>query len=161
MLNAFKFLGVLTLAAFFGCCSAVAERYLSVAEVQRVCFPTAEKFEGDVIRFTSEQKKELEKNAGVPVRNSGNQFWIARSGTNLLGVVVLDYVMGKHEVIDYAVAIAPNGKLLQIEILQYRESHGGQIRGTKWRNQFQGKSVTSPLRLNEDIYNISLSLIHI
>ena len=79
MLNAFKFLGVLTLAAFFGCCSAVAERYLSVAEVQRVCFPTAEKFEGDVIRFTSEQKKELEKNAGVPVRNSGNQFWIALS----------------------------------------------------------------------------------
>ena len=155
MLSIFKFSGVWILVFLLGCCSAVAERYLSVAEVQRLCFPSAEKFDGDVIRFAPKQKKELEKKAGVPVRNAGNQFWVARSGTNLLGVLMVDFVMGKHELIDYAVAIAPDGKILQVEILEYRESHGGQIRGTKWRNQFQGKSVSSPFRLNEDIYNIS------
>ena len=36
------------------------------------------------------------------------QLWLARQGTNLLGVLVLDHVFGKHEVIDYAVAAMPH-----------------------------------------------------
>jgi Na+-translocating ferredoxin:NAD+ oxidoreductase RnfG subunit len=71
------------------------------------------------------------------------------------GVLFADHVMGKHEVIDYVVAITLEGAVRQIEVLEYRESHGGEIRGAKWRAQFRGKTSNSGLKLNKDIYNIS------
>ena len=43
----------------------------------------------------------------------------------------------------------------QIEILTYRESHGGEIRLPAWRRQFVGKTSAAPLRIGDDIANIS------
>jgi Na+-transporting NADH:ubiquinone oxidoreductase subunit NqrC len=42
-----------------------------------------------------------------------------------------------------------------IEILEYRESYGHEIRNDAWRRQFAGKSAADPLRLEQDIRNIS------
>ena len=140
---------------FAALCPAFAERYLTADEAQKLCFPQADRFEERVHQFTAEQKKAIEKQAGSPVRLRGQRYWIAHQGTNILGVVVADHVLGKHEIIDYAVAIAPDGQVLQIEILEYRESHGYEIRGAKWRGQFKGKTTKDKFRLNGDIYNIS------
>jgi Na+-translocating ferredoxin:NAD+ oxidoreductase RnfG subunit len=135
--------------------SARAERYLTVAEAQKLCFPAADKFEEQTVRFTPDQKKAIEKQAGVKVKNLGNRLHVARQGTNVLGVLIVDHVLGKHEIIDYAVALTPAGAVAQVEILEYRESHGMEIRGEKWRQQFQGKTAAARLKLNDDIYNIS------
>ena len=135
--------------------AVVAERYLSPEEAQKVCFPGADHFEARTIRLTSEESKAVEQKSGVKVRSRENRIWLARKGTNLLGVVVLDHVFGKHDLIEYAVAVSPEGKVLQVEILEYREHYGGEIRSAKWREQFKGKSAASRLKLNDDIYNIS------
>lgn len=132
-----------------------AERYFASDEARKLCFPQADRFEERVLQFTAEQKKAVEKQSGQPVRLRGQRYWIAHQGANILGVVIADHVLGKHEIIDYAVALAPDGKVLQVEILEYRESHGYEIRGAKWREQFKGKSTQDKLRLNGDIYNIS------
>jgi Na+-translocating ferredoxin:NAD+ oxidoreductase RnfG subunit len=132
-----------------------AERYLTSDEAKQLCFPKADRFQEQVHQFTAEQKKAIAKQAGSPVRLRGQRYWIASQGTNVLGVMVADHVLGKHEIIDYVVALAPDGKVLQIEILEYRESHGYEIRGEKWREQFKGKTTTDKLRLHGDIYNIS------
>jgi Na+-translocating ferredoxin:NAD+ oxidoreductase RnfG subunit len=134
---------------------ARAERYLTTDQALRLCFPQADRFEDRTHQFTSEQKKAVAKKSGVPARLRGQRFWIARQSTNVLGLLVADHVLGKHEIIDYAVALAPDGKVLQVEILEFRESHGYEIRGEKWRNQFKGRTTKDKLRLNGDIYNIS------
>jgi len=72
-----------------------------------------------------------------------------------LGYVVSDAVVGKFELIGYAVGIDLAGAVTQVEILSYRESHGGEIRLPAWRRQFAGKTVESPIRVGEDIANIS------
>ncbi len=64
-------------------------------------------------------------------------------------------MLGKHELITYAVALDAQGRVRGIEVLEYRESHGGQVRDAKWRAQFAGKSVADPLQLDRDIRNIS------
>ena len=143
------------LALLLTASTAQAERYLTVDDARKLSFPTADKFEEQTVRFTPEQKKAIEKKTGVKVRNLGNRFHIARQGTNTLGVLVVDHVIGKHEIIDYAVAIVSTGVVAQVEILEYRESHGMEIRGAKWREQFKGKTAGSKLKLNDDIYNIS------
>jgi H+/Na+-translocating ferredoxin:NAD+ oxidoreductase subunit G len=135
--------------------NVAAERYLTVAEAQKLCFPQAERFDSRTILLMEEQAKAVAKRSGVKVRNLGNRVWFARQGTNLIGVLFVDHVLGKHELIDYAVAISPEGKVMQIEVLEYRESYGHEIRGARWRAQFKGKTIAAKLQLNGDIYNIS------
>ena len=148
-------LWLLPVALLFVANQSHAERYLTSDEAKKICFPQADRFEERVHPFTAEQKKTVEKQSGQPVRLRGQRYWIAHQGTNILGLLIADHVLGKHEIIDYAVALAPDGKVLQIEILDYRESHGYEIRGAKWREQFKGKTTQDKFRLNGDIYNIS------
>lgn len=132
-----------------------AEKYLTLDEAQKLAFPKATRFEAQVLRFTEADIEEIEKRSGVPVKAQGNKVVYAYEGSKILGMLFLDHVLGKHEIIDYSVAITSEGKILGIEILEYRESYGQEIRNSKWRKQFVGKKSTSLLRLNSDIYNIS------
>ena len=134
---------------------AWAERYLTVHEALKLCFPTADYTREEVLRFTGDDVAQIKRASGVRVPNEGNRVHYAYAGEELLGVLFIDHVLGKHEIIDYAVALSPEGKVRQVEILEYRESYGGEIRGAKWRKQFVGKGNGAPLRLNSDVYNIS------
>jgi Na+-translocating ferredoxin:NAD+ oxidoreductase RnfG subunit len=69
--------------------------------------------------------------------------------------VVVDEVIGKFELITYAVGVGLDGAITQIEVLSYRESHGSEIRIAGWRKQFVGKTSAAPIRVGEDIANIS------
>ena len=51
--------------------------------------------------------------------------------------------------------IATDGTLRNVEILNYRESHGYEVRLPAWRRQFVGKGADARLRVGEDIANIS------
>ena len=79
----------------------------------------------------------------------------ARQGDTALGRVIVDSVVGKFELIDYAVALDPAGKVLAVEILTYREGHGSEVRMSSWRNQIVGKSAADPVHVGADISNIS------
>ncbi len=70
-------------------------------------------------------------------------------------MMIMDQVLGKHEYITYAVAILPDGKIKGIEILEYRETYGYEIRDAQWRKKFEGKSIRDLLKLDKDIPNIS------
>jgi Na+-translocating ferredoxin:NAD+ oxidoreductase RnfG subunit len=69
--------------------------------------------------------------------------------------VVSDAVVGKFELIGYAVGLDADGSVRQVEILSYRESHGHEIRLPAWRRQFVGKTAAAPIRIGDDISNIS------
>jgi Na+-translocating ferredoxin:NAD+ oxidoreductase RnfG subunit len=115
--------------------------YLSIEAAQKAAFPSATRF----------------------VENGG-LTWKAQAGDKLLGLFVVDHVIGKHLYIDYAVALDPGGRVLQVEVLQYRESYGGEVREPGWLGQFVGKSGGSALKVGGDIRNISgatLSSLHL
>jgi Na+-translocating ferredoxin:NAD+ oxidoreductase RnfG subunit len=92
---------------------------------------------------------------GMRARSARWTVLAARRGADRLGYVVADEVVGKYELIGYAVGLAMDGSVRQVEILSYRESHGHEIRSAAWRRQFAGKGISAPIRLGEDIANIS------
>jgi Na+-translocating ferredoxin:NAD+ oxidoreductase RnfG subunit len=67
----------------------------------------------------------------------------------------MDEVIGRQNLITYAVGIDADGALRNLEIMAYRESHGGEVRNPAWREQFNGRSSLDQLRFRTDIKNIS------
>ena len=134
---------------------AHAVRYLSVEQAQKIAFPDATRFvEGHVI-FTPADVASIERRSGQKVRARGQQVWRALVDDRIVGFFVVDYVIGKHLVIDYAIALDPSGQVRHVEILEYRESYGGEISNRSWLAQFVGKTSRDPLELDQDIRNIS------
>jgi len=111
---------------------AGAVQYLSIAQAQKQAFPSATSF------------------AAIDGR-----AWKAQAGSQVLGVFVVDHVIGKHLYIDYAVALDTGGRVQRVEILQYRESYGGEVKENSWLSQFVGKTSGSVLKVDRDIRNIS------
>src|SRR5258708_11695372 len=107
---------------------AYAIQYLSIGEAQKQAFPSATQF--------------TEVQAG--------RVWKAEAGGRVIGFFVFDRVVGKHLFIDYAVALSTSGVVQKVEILQYRESYGGEVNSPSWLSQFVGKTSGSPLRINGD-----------
>lgn len=143
--------------------SAFAVDYLNVEQAARLMFPEADRFEARDLDLSAAELQQLAA-AGTPGRSSHWAIQAARRGDATLGFVVVDNVIGKFELITYAVGLTPEGGVKQIEILSYRESHGAEIRLPAWRRQFVGKTQASPLKVGEDIVNISgatLSCTHV
>jgi hypothetical protein len=118
-----------------------AVQYLSIEAAQKLAFPSANRF----------------------VANGGPS-WRAQAGDKLIGLFVVDHVIGKHLYIDYAVSLDTSGRVMRVDILQYRESYGGEVREPAWLAQFTGKTSGSPLKVGSDIRNISgatLSSLHV
>lgn len=134
---------------------AHAVRYLSVEQAQKLAFPDATRFVEAHVIFTPADVAGIERRSGQKVRARGQQVWRALVEDRLVGFFVVDYVIGKHLVIDYTVALDPSGRVGHVEILEYRESYGGEISNRSWLSQFVGKTSRDPLELDQDIRNIS------
>jgi Na+-translocating ferredoxin:NAD+ oxidoreductase RnfG subunit len=143
--------------------AAFAVDYLGAEQAAKLMFPDADAFETHNVALDTAQLQQLEAQ-GVRGRSVNWSVRVARKAGAALGYVVTDDVIGKVELISYAVAIALDGSVKQVEILSYRESHGFEVRLPAWRKQFVGKGAASALRVGEDIANISgatLSCTHV
>ena len=143
--------------------TAFAVEYLSSEQAAKLMFPEADAFESRSLTLDAAQLQQLDA-SGVRARSANWSVQVARRGGTTLGFVVTDAVIGKVELINYAVGIALDGSVRQVEILAYRESHGFEIRLPAWRRQFVGKSATAALHVGDDISNISgatLSCTHV
>jgi len=84
--------------------SAGAQEYLSIAEAQKLAFPEAARFVEAHVVFRASDIAAIEQRSRQKVRTRGQQVWRALAGERVVGFLVVDYVIGKHLVIDYAVA---------------------------------------------------------
>jgi Na+-translocating ferredoxin:NAD+ oxidoreductase RnfG subunit len=132
-----------------------ATTYLTVEQAQKICFTNATQFISADITLTRAQTKAIEKDSGINVRLDTQKIWRAMDGEKFLGWFIQDEVLGKHEFIQWVLALNTDGSVRQIEILDYRETYGYQIRDEKWRRQFTGKQHGAKLKLDDDIKNVS------
>lgn len=129
---------------------AYAKVYLSVEEAQQLMFPGAT-FTKTPLTLTDAQVSAIEKSSHTNVLNKQLQVWKVSTG----GWFIADEVVGKHEFIPIALGLDPSGGVKDVEILEYREAYGDQVRDPKWRAQFTGKRNGSVLTLEKDVKNIS------
>ncbi len=131
-----------------------ATEYLSVEAAQRAAFPDATVFVPVPLNLDAEARARLAEVAHPPGAHDP-RVWRAMAGGQLLGTFYADAVIGKQEYIGYSLALDAAGHVLRLDILDYRETHGWEIRNASWRAQFTGKSATDPVEVGRDIANIS------
>ncbi len=130
--------------------TARAEVYMSGEDAAKILFPN-QIFKKNILELKDEEKNKIEELTETRLKTKRITLLSSSEGN----MVLLDQVLGKHEQITYAVGITKQGKIQGIEILEYRESYGQQIRREQWRKQFVGKDKNSTLKNNHDIKNIS------
>lgn len=124
--------------------------YLNETQATAALFPGLV-FTKQTLTLTAQEQQKIKALSGENVRTDKVLVWKASSGD----IVFIDRVLGKHEMITYALGLTAGGKVKGIEILEYRESYGSQIKDQPWRAQFIGKDKNSPLKLEDDIHNIA------
>jgi hypothetical protein len=143
--------------------AAFATDYMTGDQAQAALFPEADRFETRSFELPEAERTALQSRLKLAVRPK----WVVRvalRGGKLVGAVVVDDVIGKFDRITFASGLGQDGKVREVEILSYRESHGGEVRQDSWRKQFAGKSGDAALRVGDDISNISgatLSCTHV
>lgn len=149
-----RFLAV-PVAALSAPCAVHAAQYLTAEQAQKALFGASAQFERLSVRLEKPVAAEIERFSGVKLRFTDVPVWKVTEGGKPAGFFFVDEVYGKHEFITYAVALDAEGKVRGIEVMDYRETYGYQVREAAWRAQFTGKGVADPLKLEADIQNIS------
>jgi len=134
---------------------AHAEQYLTIAQAQAALFPAGTGFTRLDITLSPAQIEAIEDDSGQRVREPKPAVWRARAGDKPAGWFLVDNVIGKHEFITYALALDAAGAVQGIEILDYRETYGDEIRRAEWRMQFLGKRHGDAFKLGGTIRNIT------
>ena len=127
-----------------------AEVFLTVEQAQSLMFPGAS-FAKDFRTLSDAQAAAIEEASGANVRSRTLQAWRVSTG----GWFIVDEVVGKHDFIPFALGLNADGSVKAVEILEYREAYGGEVRNPKWLAQFTGKKNGARLQLTDDIQNIS------
>lgn len=126
---------------------AYAVQYMTLQQAQQAAFAQGSRF--------------VAVDAAIDTAALGAPFgwrpliWRVQNGNETDGWFFEDTVIGKSELITYALALDMSGKVTSLEVLEYRESHGGEVHLAGWRNQFAGKTAADPVALDRDIRNIS------
>jgi hypothetical protein len=129
---------------------AFAVTYLNVVQAQHALFPGG-KLREQPVELSPEQCQAIAKASGVKVRATRPKVWRVETG----GWFIVDEVLGKHEFITYALGLDSHGAVKGIEVMDYRENYGSEVRQGSWRSQFVDKKHGAPLKLEGDIKNIS------
>ena len=74
---------------------------------------------------------------------------------SLLGFAAIGNVLGKDQPITFLVAVGPDDRLKDVDVLVYREPRGGEVAYDAWRKQFRGKRAADSLRVGKNIRSIS------
>ena len=142
---------VLVMATFVGI--ATAETLLTQEKALKVVFPKSDSIRAETKVLAAEQRTDLENNTGLRFPEAEYPAFVAKSKDKVDGYAVILNEIGKHENITFIVGVSPKGKVLEVAVMEYRESRGEEVKEQRFLSQFKGKSAKDPIRVNQDIVN--------
>ena len=135
--------------------TAHAVVYLKPQEALKQLFADSDVVKADKKTLTAADRQKLSEILGYSITAETVTFFVGYSGDKIDGYALMDQQIGKTQPITFMILLGPDGVVREIEVLAYQESQGSQIRYTRFREQFRGKDRTDPLRVGQDIQNIT------
>jgi hypothetical protein len=118
-------------------------------------FPKSERIRKAVIRLNQEKKDLIEQRIGWKFPEESFDVHIGETGDKIDGYAMVHNTIGKHKHMTYMVGVDTKGACTDVELLVFREARGSDVGRKRFNAQYEGKTVSDPIRINKDIINIS------
>jgi hypothetical protein len=132
-----------------------AEVFMTEDEAVKIMFPKSERVRKAVIRLSQEKKDVVEQRIGWKFPEESFDVYIGETGDTIDGYAMVHNTIGKHKHMTYMVGVDPKGACTDVELLVFREAKGSDVGRKRFNAQYEGKTVSDPIRINKDILNIS------
>jgi hypothetical protein len=132
-----------------------AEVFMSEDDAVKLMLPKSQRIRRELIRLTHEKKEQIEERIGWKFPEESFEVYIGESGDKVDGYAVLHNTIGKHRHMTYMVGVDAEGRCMNVELLVFREAKGSEVGKKRFNSQYEGKTVSDPIRINKDIINIS------
>ena len=132
-----------------------AEVFMTEEDAIKIMFPKSERIRKAVIRLSQEKKDTIEQRIGWKFPEESFEVHIGETGDTIDGYAMVHNTIGKHKHMTYMVGVDTSGACTDVELLVFREARGSEVRRKRFNAQYEGKTVSDPIRINKDIINIS------
>jgi hypothetical protein len=132
-----------------------AEIFMTEEDAIKIMFPKSERIRKAVIRLSQEKKDAIEQRIGWKFPEESFDVYIGETGDTIDGYAMVHNTIGKHKHMTYMVGVDTSGACTDVELLVFREARGSEVRRKRFNAQYEGKTVSDPIRINKDIINIS------
>jgi Na+-translocating ferredoxin:NAD+ oxidoreductase RnfG subunit len=128
---------------------------MSEDDAVKLMLPKSQRIRRELIRLTHEKKEQIEERIGWKFPEESFEVYIGETGDKVDGYAVLHNTIGKHRHMTYMVGVDAEGRCMNVELLVFREAKGSEVGKKRFNSQYEGKTVSDPIRINKDIINIS------
>jgi hypothetical protein len=132
-----------------------AEVFMNEEEAVKLMLPKSQRIRRELIRLTQEKKELIEERIGWKFPEESFEVYIGETGDKVDGYAMLHNTIGKHRHMTYMVGVDGEGHCTNVELLVFREAKGSEVGKKRFNSQYEGKTVSDPIRINKDIINIS------
>jgi hypothetical protein len=131
------------------------EEFMTEDEALKTVMPKSQQVRKELIRLTPEKKELIEQRIGWKFPEDSFELYIGQTGDKIDGYAMVHNTIGKYKPMTYMVGVDAKGTCTDVELLVFRDAKGSEVRTKRFNSQYDGKTVTDPIRINKDIINIS------
>lgn len=144
----------LPVLALCGALAAQAGTFHSKAGAVAAAFPQAVRAYEWRRLLTADEIASLEKALRRRIAEGGYYVYLVEDAQGPCGLAVVTAEIGKTEYFSFLVATGMDRKVCGMEVLNYKEPRGGEVRRRSFLSQFLGKHHGQRLRVSREIENI-------
>ena len=82
-------------------------------------------------------------------------YWTISNNDTTIAYALLDNVLGKSMPITFLVIMGIDGRIINLDVIKYREAYGGEVNNKNWLAQFTNSTDTSQFIVGKNIDGIS------
>ncbi|MDO8355200.1 MAG: FMN-binding protein [Nitrospirota bacterium] len=131
------------------------EEFMTEEQALKTVMPKSQQVRKELIRLTAEKKELIEQRIGWKFPEDSFELYIGQTGDKIDGYAMVHNTIGKYKPMTYMVGVDAKGTCTDVELLVFRDAKGSEVRTKRFNAQYDGKTVTDPIRINKDIINIS------
>lgn len=131
------------------------EEFMTEEDALKTVLPKSQQVRKELIRLTAEKKELIEQRIGWKFPEDSFELYIGQTGDKVDGYAMVHNTIGKYKPMTYMVGVDAKGTCTDVELLVFRDAKGSEVGRKRFNAQYDGKTVTDPIRINKDIINIS------
>lgn len=131
------------------------EEFMTEEEAVKTILPKSQRVRKELIRLTPEKKALIEERIGWKFPEESFDLYIGETGDKIDGYAMIHNTIGKYKHMTYMVGVDPKGTCTDVELLVFRDAKGSEVGKKRFNSQYDGRTVSDPIRINKDIINIS------